>query len=186
MTLAGVADLLERAVVKVEPPVRVAAGLGVLALMLLTVVDITVRTAAGAGVAGVIEITEVTLVVAVYLGMMTAGRDGHHIRVGLLTDRLPLEAARVLRIIGLATALVIVGWLIWTTGAKALISIETHEFRFGLISVPIWPARLAIPIGLLGLFLVLLQQVLAQIARRETTLGREQQPFEELLESPED
>lgn len=185
MALTGTASALEAIVVRVEPVARAAAGIGVLALMFLTVADIVTRTVAGGGVAGIIEITEVALVIVVYLGLMTAGRDGHHIRVGLLTDRLPAPAARVLRLLGLAIALFLVAWVIWVTAGKAVTSIEMQEFRFGLIGVPIWPARLAIPIGLSGLLLVFLLQFVALLAGYRTTVGREREPFEELLDTPE-
>ncbi|MGM7669217.1 TRAP transporter small permease [Microbacterium sp. A93] len=183
-TLAGVARALERATLVVEPVLRTIASIGVLLLMIATVVDVSMRTLAGHGVPGVIEITEVLLVVTVFLAMMSSGRDGQHIRVTLLTDRLPEAAARLVRSIGLVLSLMIVGWLTWATIDKAIVSLRTAEYRFGLINVPIWPARVAIPIGLVCLAIVLIFLLTAELSKYSSVVGREREPFEDLLDAP--
>ncbi|MGM7678599.1 TRAP transporter small permease [Microbacterium sp. A94] len=180
----AIARALERTIVVIEPILRTVASAGVLVLMTATVVDVVSRTLTGRGLPGVIEITEIVLVATVFFGMMTSGRDGQHIRVTLLTDRLPEAAARIVRTLGLISALVIVGWLTWVTIEKAIVSVQTAEYRFGLISVPIWPARVAIPIGLVCLALVLIFLLVAQVSKYASVVGREREPFEDLLDSP--
>lgn len=175
------ARTLESITAKVEPVARVVAGVGVLVLMLGTVVDVTLRTADGHGVPGVIEYTEVLLVVVVFLGLVTAARDGQHIRVGLLTERVPPRVAQVLRSLGLTISVGLVVWLIATTAIKAAASVRAGEYRFGLISVPVWPARVAIPIGLACLGLVLILMLVAQVTRYSTSIGAERPVDEDLI-----
>ncbi|KDA05465.1 hypothetical protein DC31_16090 [Microbacterium sp. CH12i] len=182
--LARVAKALEGVITTVEPVTRALASIGVIILMAATVIDVVSRTATGKGLPGVIEITEIILVAMVFLAMTTAGRDGQHIRVVLLTDRVPDAMARVLRSIGLVLSLGVVVWLIIATIDKAITAVRTAEYRFGLISVPVWPARVAIPIGLICLGVVLLFLLVAQIAKSTSVVGREREPFEDLFDAP--
>jgi TRAP-type C4-dicarboxylate transport system permease small subunit len=181
--LIPAARVLETLTLRLEPVVRVISAVGVLVLLGATVFDVAGRTFTGHGVPGVIEITEVLLVVVVFIGLMTAARDGQHIRVTLLTDRVPGAVARVLRSIGLLFSLAIVGWLIASTTTRAVLSVRSAEYRFGLVSVPIWPARVAIPLGLACLAIVLLFLLVAQVAKYPTRVAQEREPFEELLDS---
>ncbi len=48
-----------------------------------------------------------------------------------------------------------VGWMVYVTADRALASFEMREYRFGLVRVPVWPARVAIAVGLAAYFLEL-------------------------------
>lgn len=182
--LARLARKLERVITALEPMTRTIASIGVILLMAATVIDVVSRSATGRGLPGVIEMTEVILVATVFIAMITAGRDGQHIRVVLLTDRVPAAAARVLRLTGLLLSLGIVAWLSWATIEKAIVAVHTAEYRFGLINVPVWPARIAIPVGLVCLALVLIFLLVAQLPKYQSVVGREREPFEDLLDTP--
>ena len=181
---AGVARSLERVISILEPVLRVIAGVGIVLLMLATAMDVGSRVTTGRSLPGVIEVTEVMLVIAVYFALVTAGRDGQHIRVLLLTDRLSATAARIVRSVGLAISLIIVCWLTWATIGKAIHSVGAGEYRIGLANVPMWPARVAIPVGLIFLAVVLLFLLVAQLFKYSSVIGRESQPLEGLLEDP--
>jgi len=161
---------LDRAVRVLEPVMRAIAAIGILVLMLMTIANIALRTT-GRGITGVIEITEVLLVVIVFLGMTTAGRDGQHIRASLLTDRLPGEGSRGVRISAAVISLGILAWMISATTIRAIASVHAGEFRFGLVPVPIWPARVVIPIGLAALAVVVVLQLVSLLARRSPVMG---------------
>jgi len=156
----------------VERVSRTAAILSTIVLTLVTTVDVIMRTASGRGVPGAIEITEVVLVIAVFLGMMTASTDGMHITATLVTDRLPRRAARVTRIAGALVSLGIAGWVLCGSALRAIASIRAGEYRFGLISVPLWPARVAIVIGMAGLLFALALHLAEVIRTRDGEAGR--------------
>jgi TRAP-type C4-dicarboxylate transport system permease small subunit len=126
----------------------VVAATLIVALMLATIVDITLRRVTGTGVTGVTEAGEVTLVAIVYLGLAYAQRTGSHVSVDLVTERLPHVLGRGLELLGLLVVTVALLWVVRETGARALAAVEVREYRFGQVSVPTWPARVLIPVGL--------------------------------------
>lgn len=147
---------LRPAVTVVERVSRILATASMAALMLVTTIDVVMRTASGRGVPGAIEITEVVLVVTVFLGMMTASTDRMHITATIFTDRLPRRPARWVHAVGGVVSIAIAGWLLYGAALRAITSIRGGEYRFGLVSVPVWPARVAIAIGIAGLLFALI------------------------------
>lgn len=124
------------------------AAVAITWIMVSTTLDVASRYLRNRSIAGVLEIGEIMLVVAVFLGMAYAEHDGQHIRTDLLTRRLPVTLARRVRIVGLAVMAVFVAWLAWNTSFEAWHSFRTGEYRFGVIEVPVWPAKIAVTVGL--------------------------------------
>jgi TRAP-type C4-dicarboxylate transport system permease small subunit len=113
----------------------------------------------------------VALVAVVYLGQMTTTWDGQHIRVTFITERLSIATARWLRI---AVAFVCSGLLVWmivATTTKAVTATEAGEYRFGLIPIPVWPARILIPVGLFAMLLLIILQLIQLVAKRTSVPG---------------
>lgn len=137
-------------------------GALIVVLMLLTAVDVLKRSLGDGGVRGTIEITEVVLVIAVYLGMIGAEISGSHIRTSVLIDRLPTRAGGALASIALLIGNVIVALMAFETTLRAWQSVDVGEYRFGLLEVPVWPARIAIALGLIGLLAALILRLIAE------------------------
>lgn len=151
------------------------AGAAILLLMFATVADVASRKGGGGGIAGVVEWTEVLLVVVIFAGMMGAELSGAHIRgMSFLTDREHSIVAPLLRCFGSAASALVLAWAVGATSDEALESIKLGEFRMGLIQVPIWPAKLAIPIGLAGFAALMTYRAFSQFreALREAFLRR--------------
>ncbi|GAA3925143.1 TRAP transporter small permease [Microbacterium soli] len=146
------------------------AGVATIAMMALTVIDVTMRQLVGTSLRGAIELGEVLLVFAVFAGMVTAEVMKLHIRTPLLVSRLPARLGGTLTIVGLVVALVVLGWMIYATALTGIQSALAGEYRYGLLSVPVWPAKLIIPLGLAALFLALVNDAL--ILCRDVQLGR--------------
>lgn len=147
------------------------SGLAVLAIMALTLVDVVLRKVTGQGVRGVIEITEVTLVIAVFLALGSAQAGGVHISTSVLTSRLRVTSRRTVRVSAAAVALVTVAVMIMITTSAALNSFASGEYRFGLVRVPIWPARVAIVLGLVLFFIEYLRTVAGYLKSPEGARG---------------
>ncbi len=131
------------------------AGIGIALLMLPTVVDVTYRKLFGPSIPGLLEYGEVGLVVVVFLGMAHAMETGTHVYTPILTSRLPGRVSGALRLAGLVPVWVLVALMVVGTARLALESIEIGEYTFGLAAVPIWPAKVAIPIGLAAMLVEL-------------------------------
>lgn len=138
----------------------IAAALCVVGMMGLTVIDVANRSVTGRSVPGAQEISEQLIVALVFLGMAFAYYRKEHVAVTMCTRALPIRTRGPVRLLGRCVLLGLVFWLIWATGHEALRSYAQGEFRFGLLQVPVWPARAAIPIGLAALAL----QVMAEMA----------------------
>lgn len=131
----------------------VCASLIIASIMLLTAADVVKRYFTGSSIPGVTEFSEVFLVAAVFLGLAFAMRVGAHVGVDLVVTRLRPRASKAVQIVGMVIALVVFTWMTVETFGTAAHSIAINEFRYGLVKVPVWPAKLIIPIGLAALIL---------------------------------
>jgi TRAP-type C4-dicarboxylate transport system permease small subunit len=138
-------------IARIGNALAIVAGISILILMLFTTVDVGMRAAFGSGIAGSIEITQVALVATVFAGMMSAELSKIHVRTPLLTERLPNGAAFALKFFGSLISALVVGWATFYSWRVAFASYAAGEFQFGLAAVPIWPAKIALAIGLTGL-----------------------------------
>lgn len=134
---------------------RVLAGLAgvvVVLVMLATTTDVARRNVGSSSIGGLIEYTEVALVLLALLGLSQTQREDGHIGVHYVVDRLGGRAGEVLEGVGLAIMCLVLAYLTYATSLTAVESIVRQEVRIGHIPVPVWPARLVIPLaGLLTL-----------------------------------
>jgi TRAP-type C4-dicarboxylate transport system permease small subunit len=131
----------------------ILSGVGVLLLMATVVLDVGRRELLGPSLRGAIEVSEVALVVVVFGAFMSAEARKTHIRTPILTSRLPHPWGDVARLVGLLCVLTLLVTMTVLTLRAGIASMLEREFRFGLARVPIWPAKLVIPLGLAGLTL---------------------------------
>jgi TRAP-type C4-dicarboxylate transport system permease small subunit len=149
--LTAFADLLAKSL-------AVLAG-GAVALIVLSIVyDVAARTLGISGVKGIVEYGEVLMVAVVFLSIGYAQMQHAHIAVEILVDRLPERIAQ--RLYAGVLGLLAIGlfWASYETMLAAMTSMERGEIRFGLVSVPVWPARWVIPVGLFSMALQCLVQ----------------------------
>lgn len=150
-------------------------------VLLAVTADVTRRALIGESIGGVVEISEVMMVVIVFLGLgYTESRSGH-VSMTLLIRKLSSRSAAIVNSFGLLVVLIIVAWMVWVTGDRALESVAAGEYRFGLVRVPVWPARIAIVVGLAVYFLELALRLSDNI--RAIRLGG-QSPQDNEIDSP--
>jgi TRAP-type C4-dicarboxylate transport system permease small subunit len=130
-----------------------ASGIFTLAIMILVVVDVVLRDVFTKSLGGTIEISEVLLVFLVFLGVAFAQQAQAHVNTNLVTSRVPPRVARVMKTLGHVIVAGVLLWTTWVTATRGWDAMQAGEARFGLRSVPVWPARLMIPVGLLLLSL---------------------------------
>jgi TRAP-type C4-dicarboxylate transport system permease small subunit len=142
----------------------IVAGGALLFIMVTTAADVARRNLGdGRSIPGVIEYNEIMLVVLVFLSLANTQRTGDHISVSLVTRVLPHRVSCGVRAVGMSVATVFIAWMMYRSWQVGWQSYQRGEFRIGLAQVPIWPARLLIPFGLLFLLLQILLSIYDQL-----------------------
>lgn len=154
--LEGGGGRTRRAIVMVARLLAAVSVLLILFMMVSTVADVGRRQLAGKAIDGVIEMGEVLMVSTVFLGLAYAETRGAHVNMTLVIRKLPPRIAAIANSLGLLLVLFVVGWMVYVTGLRAYDSFSANEYRFGLVQIPIWPARVALAVGLAAYFAALL------------------------------
>jgi len=97
---------------------------------------------------------------AAFLALGHTFRRGELVRVGLLLEHLPPRPRRVLEIAALGLTLVFVGYMAYAILSFVHDSWKFNEVAQGLIRIPIWIPQLSAVIGVLILFVAVLDDFL--------------------------
>lgn len=127
----------------------VVSGITLAALLVLTLVNVIKRETTGRGIDGTIEYTEVLMVIAMFLALALAQRNGTHISTSFVTNIMPRTLAHILnRVVG-AFGVLVIGMIIFSAYDAYTFSIERGEYTMGIARVELWPARLAVLVGMI-------------------------------------
>lgn len=99
-------------------------------------------------VTGTVEFAQAMMVVVVYLGLAGAFREGQHIGVDFVLERVQTDwVLRTVRLVGLILCLLV--GIVWTWQATkaAYVAWEIGDTTGGLRPVPLWPSRSVIFLG---------------------------------------
>lgn len=147
------------------------AAVSSILLMFAVLADVVSRRSGNGSFPGLLEVSESLLVLITFLGMAHAERLNVHVRTNLLTERLSETARRVVRTITYSIYLAFVLW--WTVASieRAVESVERGEFRTGLVHFPVYPARVAVAVGLIALSAMLVVKLVDVILKDEETVS---------------
>ncbi len=154
------------------------AAVLLMAIMAMTVADVVRRALTDKSIEGVIEIAPLFLLGAVALGLAQAETAGTHVRTSLVTDRLPHRARSALRSVGYAVSIYILLWMAKLSYERAVDAYRNNDTTAGFESIPTWPARALVPIGL-TLWALALVVRLVQDLRGVRGLASEEPPSEQ-------
>lgn len=149
---------LDRLVHRFEGWLALAGGVTVLLLVCLAVVQIVGRKIFNTPVLGYIDLVEQAMAIFAFLGIAYCQRLGGHIRMDIVVSRLKgrtlwaFEWVSVLIMFGLSLALTYGSWLHF----KRAYDIGDSSID---IAIPLWPAKLMVPMALSFLSLRLLLQL---------------------------
>lgn len=123
------------------------AGTSLLLMMALGALDVLTTNLLLRPIPATREATEALMVVAVFLAMAYAQGERAHIAVDLVSSRLPTRLQHAIRALGDALTLVVFALVASQGWRYGLASLREGEFAEGLISFPIYPAKLALALG---------------------------------------
>jgi len=107
-----------------------------------------------------------------FLGLAYSFRSGSHIRVTLLTDRLPSKGQRVMLLLVLAFAVLMIA--IWAINSISLVyeSWAYNEVSTGILKYPIWIPQLSMGIGVSLFCLAILEDLANVILGKESNFEK--------------
>lgn len=123
------------------------AGMITLCLIVVTVVDFVGRTWFLAVVKGGIEISEQMMAFLVAFGLAHTLVRGGHVRVTLAFSRFPPKIQIFAEVLADLIAIFLFSLLVWGGCKLFWASWVTKELMPAAISIPYWPAKLAVPVG---------------------------------------
>jgi C4-dicarboxylate transporter DctQ subunit len=168
--MTRILSMLDRAVQAMTALATGVAGLFILITALIVTYEVVMRSLFNAPTEWVIEISVYLIVVAGFLGLAVTYAEDKHIRVDLLTSRLPARTGKCLEIavgvVALAFSLV---FLVesWDMVATSLALDRTANSS---IRMPLWIPQAALPIGFGLLLLQIIRRILLDI--RALAAGR--------------
>lgn len=136
---------------KIIDPLRIIAFAALALMGLSTTVDVIKRLVTGWPVGGVMQLSECLMVVIVFLGIAYAQANRRHIRVTIALSRMNPRMVVKLDILSCVLQVIILTLLAWKTLEEGIWSCSILEYRVGDIRLPIYWARMLIPIGTIAL-----------------------------------
>lgn len=124
-----------------------ALGFGVIAMTLVSVVNVFMRNIVGESLTFADEVNQLLIVMITFLGVGYAARQGRHIRMTAFFDALPrLPRKLAMMLIAASTALLLFA-LAWYSVDYAI-----HARRIGAVTpslqIPLWLGYSVVPLGL--------------------------------------
>ncbi len=138
------------------------SALATFLMMLLVVANVLGRYLFNAPLTGTLEFTESLLVLIIFLSVALTQYDGGHIRVTLLTRRLPRPYARALTVFCMLAGAVFFAWCAYAAWKFAYQAWTFNEQEWGTVVFPLWPVKFVVFIGILMLAIQFLLDAIAE------------------------
>ncbi|MBA7681910.1 hypothetical protein ES703_90254 [subsurface metagenome] len=140
------------------------------AMMLLTVVDVLLRYLFRRPIAGSVEIVELMLVLVVFFGIGFTGLQKGHVKLGLLVDRLTEKARALITSVTTILSLVIFALIAWQSIVQAQ-WIQERNVVTGVWEIPHFYFLYIIAFGSALLCFVLLREFISCLSRNPLRLS---------------
>ena len=118
-------------------------------MMVLVVANVCGRYLFNRPISGTLEVTESLLVLIIFLSVALTQYDGGHIRVTMLTRRLPHGWARVAMVISMLCGAAFFSWCAYAAWRFAAQSYSFNEQDWGTVVFPLWPVKFVVFAGIL-------------------------------------
>jgi TRAP-type C4-dicarboxylate transport system permease small subunit len=131
-------------------------------MMVLVVANVGGRYLFNRPVTGTLEVTESLLVLIIFLSVALTQYDGGHIRVNIVTRRLPPRAARVFTVISMLCGCAFFTWCGYAAWIFAAQAYSFNEQEWGEIVFPLWPMKFVVFFGIALLAIQFLLDAIAE------------------------
>ena len=104
------------------------------------------------------------------MGFSYVQSNNKNIVVEVATESLPSIYKKILDTVGYVIGVCVIGIVVWTAAHSTWNSFVAGDYSMGLISIPIWPSKLVLTLGVFLLFVRLtwnFVNLLASFRKRE-------------------
>jgi len=148
----SILSLIDRRLFKIERVLALIGGLAVFSLMLLAVVNVTGRNVFNNPLPGYVDWIEQAMPLLAFIGVSYCMRLGGHIRMDILVGRLRGRVLWLAEFVSTFAVLVLMLLLVWGSWAHFDRSFDlaapswSRDSSFD-IQLPLWPAKLLVPVA---------------------------------------
>jgi TRAP-type C4-dicarboxylate transport system permease small subunit len=153
------AGVVGRAIERFSTLLTHLSMLGIMAMMLIVVVDVALRTFAGTSLLLAEEVCGYLLVLVAYFAYAEALKRNRHVRVELASKLIPERARTRIELVLLVLALGAMSVVTWTAVVMVYRSYERGVIVPGILLTPVWIPQLAMVVGLAGVLLQMLVEI---------------------------
>ncbi|WP_114423561.1 TRAP transporter small permease [Nocardioides houyundeii] len=134
----------------------VLGGVGLMALLVVVVLDVVLRTVVGAGITGSNDLVASWFMTTIaFTGIALAQRTGGRIQVDFVMDAVPGRLRQAVDALVLVAVAVVGALFAWFGWLEALEQMEAGEYA-PIGDLPLWPLRFMVPLGFAGFTLACL------------------------------
>lgn len=137
-----------------------AAVLMLVSIAALTLAQVAARLM-GTIVPSADDFATFAMAASIFLGLTYTYRAGGHVRVRALLQAVPAKARRWMEAGCLGVAAALVGYLLWYTVDMIVVTYQLNEHTLGLLPIPKWIPMSSMLVGVLVLFVALVDDLLA-------------------------
>lgn len=139
------------------------AGGGVLVLfMVLLSVDAGLRYIADRPLLGIYESSESALVLIIFFCFAYTELTDGHIRAELLVSRLPTKVRAIIEMFTDLCTFSLVGFISLLAVQETHSAIIWRQTTYGIVSIPLWPTKLAMAVGSIAFALQLIRRIIGK------------------------
>ncbi len=155
MWIKRLAGALTKAINQTSRITAIIATIFLVAMILLTVIDVFLRSVFRAPILGSVEITEYMMVLAGFLGMAWCAEKGGHVIVGILVDRLPARVQTIIDCIMLLLSLGLIPLVVFENVKQSVFAMN-ENYTSDILKIPESPFYIVVAVGYAVLFFVIL------------------------------
>lgn len=155
---------LDRGLERLERFLALVSGIAVFALMMLAFVSVSGRNLFNKPLAGYVDWIEAAMPLIAFMGISLVQREGGHVRMDILVGQLRGRALWLFELVSVLLVLFLMLALVWGSWSHFLRSFDFAAPYWSRdssidIGLPIWPAKLLVPVAFSVLCLRLVLQV---------------------------
>jgi TRAP-type C4-dicarboxylate transport system permease small subunit len=130
-----------------------------------------------------IELVKILMIPALVLAVSYVQRNGRHLRVDFLSNRFPDKVQYVISEIAVPLmGLFVMYVMVWKGWVAAAYSMQINETSYSAWSEPLYPVKIAIPVGYGLLFLVMVGQIVRGVGRLVSGKYKVQPDSDDIIE----